>query len=40
LPEPPAAIAVTPLKPAGGVTGPQQLYPHATTVPSLFKTTV
>ncbi len=38
--QPPAAIAVTPLKPAGIVVWPKPLYPHATTVPSLFKATV
>src|SRR2546426_2754048 len=33
----PAAIAVTPIKPAGTSVWPHSLYPHATTVPSVLK---
>ena len=37
---PPAAIATTPLKPAGTLVWPYLLSPHATTVPSCFNATV
>ena len=36
LESPPAAIFTTPFNPVGTVTGPTELVPHATTVPSSF----
>jgi hypothetical protein len=36
----PAAMAITPLKPAGTFVWPWPFHPHATTVPSLFNATV